>query len=133
MLVYLRNEFRIHAQVVRFVIIRRGERQADRAGREVVDLPPDHRTDIETVIGSIHVNPLSAHPVSEYHIEASGHRNEELLQFPMGVSASISPSGDIVEIIDPLYIETHVSSPLDEGKIASWILDFGQLNYLAIL
>jgi len=37
------------------------------------------------------------------------------------MAPTISPSGDIIKIIDPLDVERYVVVPFYEGEVASWI------------
>ena len=66
--------------------------------------------------------------VIQDHIETARHGNDELMQTLVCVSAALGPARNVVEIIDPLDLKGHVSLPFNKGEIASWIIDFGEVD-----
>ena len=71
--------------------------------------------------------------VVDQYVEASRHRDEHLLQMLMGVTGSRCATGNIVEIINALYIEGHMASRFDKSEVAARIGYAGQLDQAAIL
>jgi hypothetical protein len=55
------------------------------------------------------------------------------MQTLVGVSATLGSAGNIVEIIDALDLKGHVSFAFNEGEIASWIIDFGEVDNSAFV
>src|SRR5262249_39661543 len=102
--------------------------QADRAGREVIQLPPDHRPDVQAVIGPVQVESLSAVAVVEHDVEAAGHGDQQLVQGFVGVPAPPGPPGDVVEVVHPADVERDVDDALDECQVAPRVGDLGQLD-----
>jgi hypothetical protein len=118
--------------VIRLIIEIGGQYQTDRSGGKVVHLAPDHRANIEAIIGSVKMVSLLLLPIIEYHVETTRHGDDELMEVLVSMTSSLRPAWDIVQIIDPLDIEWYVALTFDEGQISPRFSDFGELNNFAM-
>src|SRR5205807_3372905 len=84
---HTREELVVVSEVVRFIEEVRDHGQTDRPGGEVVDLPPDQRRHIQPIVGPVEAEFLPPAPVVHGHGEASRHRNEDLVERPVRVTA----------------------------------------------
>lgn len=79
------------------------------------------------------MNALLAFPVVQNHIEAAGHRDNELVQSFVGVAAAFRTAWHVIQIVNPLYCERYLMTSFDEGQVSPWVGDFRQFNNLATL
>jgi hypothetical protein len=61
-------------------------------------------------------------------IEASGERDQHLMECFVGMTGAMGPARDVVQVVDPLYLEWDVLGPLDKGEVPARIRDFGKLD-----
>lgn len=66
--------------------------------------------------------------IIEDHIEATRHGNDKLVQNLVCVPAALGSAGYIVKIINALDFKRYMSSAFNEGEIASWITDLGEID-----
>ena len=66
------------------------------------------------------------------YIEAPGNCDDQLSQGPIRVATPFSAPRDVVEVIDPLDLEVHLSVRLDGGEIAPLVLDDGKFDYTTV-
>jgi exodeoxyribonuclease VII small subunit len=78
------------------------------------------------------MKPLLFITIVQYHVETSRHRYNQLLKILMGMTTSLGTAGDIVEIVNSLYVKRYVRTTLDKSKIAPRIVDFWQVYYSAV-
>jgi len=118
--------------VVGFVIAIRGEDQAYRSGGKIVQLAPDHGTDVKSVIGAVQMKAFLFAAVIQYDIEAAGHGNDQLVQLPVRMTASLSTARYVIEIIDALNAKRDMCLSFNECEVAAGVGYFGQVNYSAV-
>ena len=70
--------------------------------------------------------------VIQNYIKTSRKRDNELVQMFVCVTTPLGSSGNVIKIINTLDLKGHMSPPFNEGKIAPWITDFGQVNNHAL-
>ena len=126
------HELGVIAVIVFLVVAVRGEDHAHRAGREVIELAPDHRADIESVVGAIEMKAGLVFAVVEDDVEAAGHGNDELMQRFMRMPSPLRSARHVVEVINTLDVEGDMLTAFDESEIASRIVDFGEIDDFAI-
>ena len=66
--------------------------------------------------------------VVEHNIEASGHRNHELVQMSVCMPATIRSARYVIQVIDAFDIERDVAITFDKGQVAAPVLNFRKLN-----
>lgn len=107
----------------------RGKNHADGALAEGVHLSPDHAADIKTFARI--AQPVFSFfcTVVDLHAEAAGQSEDDLFQFLVRVAAALGIHRDIIEIINSGDIEGDMRATLNEGQIATWIVDLWQVEY----
>src|SRR5438067_13420435 len=73
------QEFFVVAEIIGLFKVVRSEHHADRPGREIVYVAPDHRADVETVVRAIQVKLLFRIAVVKLDVETAGHGDDKLL------------------------------------------------------
>src|SRR4051812_18720715 len=92
------QEIFILTVIVGFIEPLRSHSHADCAGREVVDVSPDHRRNVKAVIGTIQMEGFFGTTVIQRDIETARHRHEELLEDLVGVAGPMGATRDIVKV-----------------------------------
>lgn len=126
------NKFLIIAVVVGFVVEIRGQDHADGAGRKIIEFAPNHGTDIDSRIGAIQVEAFFLSAVVQNHVETSRHRNDKLMQMLMSVTAALGSAGNVIKIVNALDFKGDMPPAFDEREIASRLIDFRQIEHLAV-
>ena len=70
--------------------------------------------------------------VIEDDVEASGQRDDALLQVVVGVAAARLAAGDVVEPVHALDVEGDLPATLDHGQVARGIRDLRELDDAAV-
>ena len=70
--------------------------------------------------------------IIQNHIKTSRKRDDQLMQILVGVPAALRATGYIIEIVDTLDVKGHMPAALDEGEIASGIVESREVNDLAL-
>jgi hypothetical protein len=83
---------------------------------------------MQTVIRSVHVKPLLFFTIVDDDIEASRHRNEELVAGLERMSSTVGTSRNIVEVKHSLDVEGNVPAAFYEGKVTPRVSNFLQLD-----
>src|SRR6267143_6230632 len=78
------------------------------------------------------MNPLFLRPIVQDDIKAARHRNNQLMQRFVGVTAPLSAAGDVVEIENPLNCEWDMPLAFNKGQVPTRIGDLGKINNLAV-
>lgn len=76
---------------------------------------------------------LFAKTIIQDHVEASGHRYDELLQRFVSMTRARCSAWYVVEVIDAFDFEGYVSLRFDEGEIAARIGNLWEVNDLTIV
>jgi len=115
-------------EVIRFVVWKRRENQTDGVRGEILEPPPDHRRNVQSVIGAVQRNDFSVCTIVELDVEAPGERDQELLELAVRVTASGFPARDVVDPVDAPDRERDMPLTLDEGEIAACVHDFRKVQ-----
>ena len=70
--------------------------------------------------------------VIQNHVKTPRKRNDQLVKILVRMTAAGRSARNIVEIVDALDVKGHMPTAFNEGKIASWIADFGKINNPAL-
>lgn len=98
--------------------------QAKRIGGEVFHMPPSLRWQVEPVIGAIKcINLPLAGRCRNNHIKTAANRNDELLLLMIGMPAPLCAPRHIVGPKYPIDVKGDVVLILEEGEVASGVLD----------
>ena len=71
--------------------------------------------------------------VVQYDVEAAGHRDNELMERLVRVTAALGAARDVVEVIDALNRKRNVAIAFDESQIPPRVGDFRQQDNLAVI
>lgn len=122
------TEYVVIANIVRFVVVLAGQDEIDGARVEIAFGGPGHGGDMQALPRAIQVDDLLSFPVVYAYIESAGEADNELFQYPVGVSAALLGTGSVIDEEYPLDFEWHVFAALNHGEIAAVISNFLQLN-----
>src|SRR5690349_21507470 len=121
------------AVVVGLVIGGGRQDQTDRPRREVVQLPPNHRPNVQAEIRPVEVKPFPPPAVVEHDVKAAGHGDQQLVQVLVSVPASLRPPWNVVEVVDAADVERDVVMPFNEREVAPRVGDLRELHHVAVL
>ncbi|OPY67540.1 MAG: hypothetical protein A4E62_02241 [Syntrophorhabdus sp. PtaU1.Bin002] len=111
------KELIIIPNVIVLFIFAGSQHQTNSAGRKLEEFPPDTRYNHQTVIRPIEGDNLPILAVIKQYAKRTTSGNNELIQFFMGVATPIFTSGDIIKIINPLYVKRNMRLAFNNGDI----------------
>src|SRR5690606_8660094 len=111
-------------KVIIFIKKLRSHYHTHRATRKIIDLSPDHGRNIKTVVRAIHVVFEPGSTIVKGDVETAGHRDQQLMEPLMRMTASVRTARHVVEVIHALDIERNVTCPLDKSQITARVFDF---------
>ena len=124
-------ELLVVVEVVVAVVVLAGEHEAHGSRGEVLDLPPDHGRHMQPVVGAVQRDRLAALAIIEDHVEATGGRDQQLLEPPVGVTRPALAAGDVVQPERAPNLERDVLLRLDHGDIPAPVADCLQVDQAA--
>jgi hypothetical protein len=119
--------------IVILVIEVRGQDQAYRTRGEIYQFPPDHGTNIQSVIGTGKVITFFLRSVVQNDIKTSGHRDDELLEILVRVRTSLGIARDIIKIVYSLDIERDMVPTFNKSQVPPVITDPGKIYYFTFI
>src|SRR5258708_36153517 len=114
----------IHKLVNRIVVISgvvklRGQHHADRIGREVLNLSPKQRWEIETVISSVQRKLLPLETIVDNHVKAARGGDDVLMTGFEGVARTAGAAWHVIEVNNAFNIKRDVPRTLNERQVAA--------------
>src|ERR1035437_497966 len=95
--------------VVCFAVALRSQRQTYGARGKIVHLAPNHRRQIESVIGAVEMKSLLLPSFTDNHVKTARHGDEKLVAQLERVTTSVRPAGHVVEVKHPFDVKGHKS------------------------
>ncbi len=117
--------------VVVFVEIIGCQNHAYGSRGKVVNLSPDHRTDVKAVVTAVHVHHFAFAAIVEVNIKRSRHCDNQLVQLLVCMTTSFRAARNIVKVIDSLNIERNMAPAFNEREVSSRVVYSGKVNSLA--
>lgn len=71
-------------------------------------------------------------PVVDDDVEAARHGDDELLQPLVRMTAALRATRHVVKVVHALDVEWNMAAALDEGQVATRVVDFGEVDDLAV-
>jgi len=78
------------------------------------------------------MKPFLIGAIVQHDIEATRHRDDELMQRLVSVTAALGTPWHVIQVIDSFKVERHVPSALHERQITPGIGDLGQKDEAAV-
>src|SRR6185503_79514 len=101
-------------EVVFFVVALGRQRKANGSGREIIDLAPEHRRQMQAVVRAIEMETLLVFAVVNDDVKAAGHRDEKLMAFLQRMAGAVSSAGNVIQIKDTLDLKRDVPVALEK-------------------
>ncbi len=79
------------------------------------------------------MKPMLPISVIQHDIEASGHSYYQLLELLVAVAGARGPARDVVQIVNSLDFERHVTGSFDEREITTRIMDLRKIDKFTVL
>lgn len=122
------RKFRVASDIVFFIIIVGCEDQAHAAGRKIGQLPPDHDRQIETAIRPVKLKPTLDESIVTNHVEASHHRDQDLLKPAVSMSSPRGTPRNIVQIVHAPDRKRNRPLGFQSGQASASVAPFGKFN-----
>ncbi len=78
------------------------------------------------------MKPLLVIAIVQHYIETAGHRDDQLLQFSVSVTAALRPARHVVQVIHPLNRKWNMLLAFNKAQIPKDIGDLGQVDQAAV-
>src|SRR4051812_19786249 len=104
------------------------QNQTYRAGREILQLSPDHLWNVEAVVRSVQEETTLLAPIIQEYVETSRCSYQKLLKLLVRVPSSRFSAGHIVKVVHPSYLKRNMVEAFDEGEVTSPVADLRELD-----
>jgi len=107
------------------------ENKADGARGEIVNIAPYHWANVKSKIGTIEMKSLLFKSVIQRNVKAPGHRNDQLLEFSVGMCSPVRSARNIVSVVHPPNIKRNMPFSLNKCEVPPGIGDLWEIYYFA--